>query len=210
MTHRKTKRWTPETDAELRRLYPLHDNTTIGRMLGCSESAVLNRAQKLGLKKPEGWVNVGCFQPGVRVWNAGMKGLHFGGRSAETQFKKGHRGGKALLNYKPIGTERISKDGYLERKIHDGMPLQSRWRAVHLVLWESVNGPLPKGHALAFKDGDKTHIALDNLELITRAALMLRNTYHQLPKEVATLIQLRGALVRKINRATRAQKEPAP
>jgi len=96
----------------------------------------------------------------------------------ETQFQKGMRRGVAVQLYKPIGTERLSKDGYLERKVNDDLPLQARWRAVHLVEWERVNGQIPAGHALVFRNGDKTDIRLDNLELITRAALMKRNSVH--------------------------------
>lgn len=118
----------------------------------------------------------------------------------ETQFKKGVRQGVAVKLYKPIGTERISKDGYLERKVNDGMPLQRRWRAVHLITWEAANGPLPKGHAVAFINKDRRDIRIENLELITRAELMRRNTVHNLPKPLAEIVQLRGALVRQINR----------
>jgi hypothetical protein len=125
----------------------------------------------------------------------------------ETQFKRGERRGVAVRLYKPIGSERISKDGYLERKVNDGLPLQKRWRAVHLILWESVNGPLPRGHAVAFKNGDKADIRIDNLELITRRELMARNTVHNLPKPVAQAVQLLGALRRQINRRTRDHEE---
>ena len=71
---------------------------------------------------------------------------------------------------------------------------------MHLILWESVHGPVPPSHAVAFRDGNKQHIALDNLELITRAELMRRNTIHNYPKEIAQLVQLRGAITRQINR----------
>ena len=118
----------------------------------------------------------------------------------ETQFKKGVRQGVAVRLYKPIGTERISKDGYLERKVNDGLPLQARWRAVHLVVWEALHGPVPAGHAVAFKNGDRTDIRPENLELIHRRALMARNTVHNLPKPLAQTVQLLGALRRQINR----------
>lgn len=176
-------------------------------------SSIYRAAAKLGLKKSEAYLagkdacrlrrgdNVGIntrFGKGHSPWNKGMVGLAIGGQ--ETQFKKGHRGGRAQQLYKPVGSERLSKDGYLERKINDDMPLQRRWRAVHLIEWEAVNGPLPTGHALTFKDGDKTHHALDNLELITRAELMRRNSCHQYGPEIAQLVQLRGTVTRQINR----------
>ena len=180
---------------------------------------VYSKANLMGLKKSEAYLaspaacrlrrgdNIGAefrFKPGQKVWNKGMKGLHIVGEA--TQFKPGHRGGRAAEIYQPIGAERISKDGYLQRKINDDMPLQKRWRGVHLIVWEAVNGPLPIGHAIVFRNGDKRDIRLDNLELVTRAELMRRNSYHtNYPPEVRRVIQLRGALNRKINRISREE-----
>jgi hypothetical protein len=48
-------------------------------------------------------------------------------------------------------------------------------------------------------------ITLGRLELISRAENMRRNSYHtRYPKEVAQLIQLRGALNRQINKRLKA------
>ena len=41
------KRWTAADDARLVQLYRHHSNVEIGRLLGCTEPAVLNRARKL-------------------------------------------------------------------------------------------------------------------------------------------------------------------
>ena len=47
---------------------------------------------------------------------------------------------------------------------------------------------------------DEARIALDALELVSRAELMRRNSRHaRYPPEVNQLIQLKGALNRKIN-----------
>jgi hypothetical protein len=91
--------------------------------------------------------------------------------------------------------------------VNEDLPLQRRWRAVHLILWESAHGPLPPNHAVAFKNGDKADIRLDNLELITRRELMARNTVHNLPKPVAQAIQLLGQVRRQINRRTRDEEQ---
>ncbi|WP_210237328.1 hypothetical protein, partial [Mesorhizobium sp. M3A.F.Ca.ET.175.01.1.1] len=95
-----------------------------------------------------GWLTgrTGGFEKGSIPFNKG-KPHPARGRAAETQFKKGSMTGAAAAKYKPIGTERFNKDGYLERKIHDGLPLQSRWRLVHLIRWEELNGALPAGEA---------------------------------------------------------------
>lgn len=127
-------------------------------------------------RKRLGWITgrTGHFEKGAVPHNRGKKcapgtgGLH--PNAQRTQFKGGVRQGVAVKLYKPIGTERISKGGYRERKIHDGLPLHSRWRAVHLIEWEAVNGPLPEGYALKCL-GDKQDTDPTNWEAVPRALL---------------------------------------
>ena len=212
--------WTADQKAALIESYPHLPTSWIANAMQLPIKTVYAKAAALGLKKTEAFLdsdlagrirsdsNIGAagrFQKGLIPWNKGTN-YTAGGRSAETRFKPGHRYGKARQLYKPIGTERINKDGYLERKINDDMPRQKRWRAVHIIEWEAINGPLPTGHALAFKDGDKTNRAPNNIELITRAELMRRNNIHNYPKEIAQLVQLRGAITRQINKRERKSK----
>lgn len=129
------------------------------------------------LRKRKGWRTgrTGCFAKGDAPVNKGKKcepgkgGRHPNAR--KTQFRKGERSGVAVRLWKPVGTERMAKDGYLERKIHDGLPLQSRWRAVHLIRWEAINGPVPKGFALKCMDGDRLNTDPANWEAIPRAIM---------------------------------------
>lgn len=137
--------------------------------------AVFNRDVAAGnlhaLRKRKGWRTgrTGCFTRGEAPHN---KGTHFKPPGSERgHFKKGERRGVAVKLYKPVGTERLCKDGYLERKIHDGMPLQSRWRAVHLILWEEINGPIPTGMALKALDSNKANTDPSNWEAVPRAIL---------------------------------------
>ena len=126
------------------------------------------------LCKRKGWMTgrSGQFVKGQEPMNAGKPmTAETRAKVSHTWFRKGERRGVATKLYKPIGTERISKDGYLERKIHDGMPLQSRWRAVHLIRWEEVNGPVPDGHALKCLDGDRRNTDPANWEAVPRALL---------------------------------------
>ena len=133
------------------------------------------------LCKRKGWNTgrTGCFTKGQVPHNKGRKcepgkgGNH--PNAKRTQFIKGERRGVACKLYKPIGTERIAKDGYIERKVHDGLPLQSRWRGVHLLNWEAVNGPLPKGYALKCLDGNRANTSADNWEAIPRGVLARLN-----------------------------------
>lgn len=129
------------------------------------------------LRKRKGWKTgrTGQFAKGQAPANKGRRCPEgIGGRhpnAQRSQFKKGNRTGQANLNYQPIGTERMSKDGYLERKVHDGLPLQSRWRAVHLIEWEAINGPIPDGHCLKSIDGDRRNADPSNWQAIPRALL---------------------------------------
>lgn len=124
------------------------------------------------LRKRNGWSTgrTGQFTAGQPAHNKGKK-MPFNANSAATRFKKGERRGVAVKLYKPIGTERLSKEGYVERKIHDGLPLQSRWRAVHLIRWEEIHGPVPAGHVLKNLDGDRTNTDPANWAVIPRSLL---------------------------------------
>lgn len=196
--------WTPDQEAELTRLYPTLSASEIARHLGRTKAAIKGRVNILGLRKPGEITNTGRFSPGQAPWNKG-KPFDSGGRSHETRFKPGHLSGRAADLKQPIGAERISKDGYLQRKISDDPVFYKRWRFVHIMLWESAHGPVPKGHAVAFKNKERTDIRLENLECISRRELMLRNTVHNYPEELRQVMRLKGAISKRI--ATRIRKE---
>lgn len=217
-------RWTPAEDALLRKRYADEQTAGIARDLGLPVGRVYQRAHSLGLAKsavffasdlsarirrgrqdprmiasrfPKGHVpaNKGLRRPG---WAPG--------RMATTQFQKG-RAATEARNYVPLGTERLSKDGYVERKVTDDPSLvpARRWKGVHIITWEAAHGPVPRGHCVAFIDGDKAHIALDNLECITHVERMRRNTIHRYPPALKQVIRLAGKLNRRIEAAHEKQ-----
>lgn len=187
--------WTADEDAALRLLYVEHSAGTIARTLGRTRASVKNRVNKLGLQKGH---NTGCFLPGQQPWN---KGTHYvaGGKSAQTRFKKGNR----PHTWNPIGHTRIRNDGYMERKTADSGCTRRDYVLIHHLVWRMHGGTIPRGHALVFRDGDRRNFDINNLELVTRTELMRRNTIHNYPKEIAQLVQLRGAIKRQINRRER-------
>lgn len=90
------------------------------------------------------------------------------GRMAETQFKKGG----LPPNTKPIGYERITKDGYIEVKVKmrpSSPSCNDNFILKHRLIWEEANGPIPKGYKVTFLDGNKQNCALENLALVTNA-----------------------------------------
>lgn len=40
---------------------------------------------------------------------------------------------------------------------------------LHHVIWEEHHGPIPRGHKIAFRDGDHGNCAIENLELLTNS-----------------------------------------
>lgn len=202
------KYWTPETDAMLAELYKTMSAGEIGKRLGRTRAGIKGRVHVLGLKKPEGVTNSGRFLPGQASWNKG-KQFDSGGRSHETRFKPGHRGGIALERYLPVGSERVHKGGYIQVKVNEDPVFHKRWRFVHVMTWEATHGPVPKGHVVSFKNGDPTDCRrVENLELLHRRELMLRNTVHNYPPELRQVIRLKGAISKRI--AARIKKEQHP
>lgn len=109
----------------------------------------------------------GRFKKGNVPYNKG-KHTKTVGRMAETQFKKGG----LPPNTKPIGYERVTKDGYIEVKVMERPNRETgekNFKPKHRLIWEQAYGPIPKGHNVIFKDGNKRNFELSNLELITNA-----------------------------------------
>lgn len=196
--------WTDIERAVLRKFYPDAPTAVIAAALGRPLVQVYQQARKLGLAKSSAYLaseaacrlrrgdHVGAafqFPKGHVPWNKGKKGVATGGH--ETRFKAG----MLPHNHVPVGTEVPDADGYIKRKIAE----PKTWVYVHRYEWECAFGPIPKTHALTFKDGDKTNVSLDNLELRTKREVMLRNSVHNFPPELVEVIQLQGALKRKIN-----------
>ena len=84
-----------------------------------------------------------------------------------TMFKKGN----IPNNHRPVGSERITKDGYIEIKVAE----PNKWMMKHRYVWERVHGKIPDNHVLIFRDNNKTSVALDNLLLISRGENALLN-----------------------------------
>jgi hypothetical protein len=203
----------------LRNTYPSISTKELARRLGRSVNAVYGRAALMGLHKSAEYLasldacrlrrgdHVGAssrFSRGHVPANKGLRRPGWSpGRMAETQFKPGVR----PHTWRPIGSTRFTKDGYLQRKVSDtGYPPRD-WVGEHILLWEKAHGPIPKGHALTFKDRNKGNIRLDNLELITRRELMPRNTIHNYPPELSDVIRLGAALKRQLRRRHEEQNE---
>lgn len=115
----------------------------------------------------------GQFKKGQKPHNTGKKGWSPPGSEA-TRFKKGDlppctlpTGAKTKTTPKPHRGE----PGYW--KIKTAQP--RGWVFLHRKIWEEVNGPVPSGHVLIFKDMDTDNVVLENIACITRGELVILN-----------------------------------
>lgn len=84
-----------------------------------------------------------------------------------TMFAKGN----VPPNHRPVGSERISKDGYIEVKVAE----PNKWRLKQRVVYEEAKGKIPEGCTIIFLDGNKRNFNIDNLRCITRSELLYLN-----------------------------------
>lgn len=225
--HLRTRNfWTDGELERLRELYPHQSTKQVAEALGRTESSVYGMADKLGLAKtPERLKQTGIqpgsglgaayrFQKGLIPPNKGKRMPGWApGRMAETQFKPGAKSGKAALNYRPVGTVLADPEGFLRVKVRDHGPGVRGWRSdvwplVHHRTWEKHKGPIPPGHHVAFKDGNRANCAIENLELVSRAEMMARNTFWKvIPRDLAEVIQLNGQLKRRIRSSQNGKEQ---
>ena len=106
------------------------------------------------------------FKKGHIPPNKGKKGVCAPG-CEKTWFKKGN----VPVNKKPVGSERVDRDGYTLVKVAE----PRTWKLKHRLVWEEHYGKVPRDHAIMFLDGDKTNFDISNLRLVTRNELKTIN-----------------------------------
>lgn len=106
----------------------------------------------------------GRLEKGHKPWNTGTKGLM---KANATSFKKG----QTTWNKKPVGYERVTRDGYVEVKVAE----PNKFELKHRHIWQQAYGPIPKGQVLIFKNTNTQDCRLENLELISRGELVRLN-----------------------------------
>lgn len=135
------------------------------------------------------------FKKGHTPWNKGKRG-YMGPN--KTSFKKG----EIPPNYLPVGSERVTVDGYLEVKVKD----PNVWKGKHVLIWEEHNGPVPEGHCIIFGDGNKENLDINNLICVSRGQLLKLNQ-HGLIKNDADLTRTGVIIVDLQSKINERKKE---
>jgi len=162
----------------------------------------LTKKQIQGFKKNHKITSglTGYFEKGHIPIDAIKKGQRIG---IATEFRKGNK----PLNIAPIGTEVIKSDGYRYRKIYDkGKDHRENWKQVHRLVWEAVNGPIPKNYKIIFLDSNKLNTDLNNMELITDSEMLIINR-NNLIKADAELTRTGIIIAKVIDKANKRKKK---
>lgn len=107
-----------------------------------------------------------CFKKGNVPFTKGRSWNEWApSEKTREAMRKGHfKSGHMPHNHMPVGSVVIKADGYQWKKVAE----PNRWRQLHHLVWEAVNGPIPPHHCVAFRNGDRMDVRLENLILISR------------------------------------------
>lgn len=168
--------WDDEHTEFFRFIVPGHTEREISELwearygMPLTTGQIGNRKTLLGIRSG---THGGQFVKGQPCWCKGMT-WDEQGRSPESQaasrattYKKGQNPDNAV----PVGTERITKDGYIEVKVRELRESRAndQWIMKHRMVWEEANGrEVPKGHNVTFIDHDKTNLDPSNLALVSK------------------------------------------
>jgi hypothetical protein len=191
----KRKLWLPSDVESLKLLYSDTPMFELVKKFDRNSMSISNKAYDLGLKRsteflsgPYGGrikkgerISTGTeFKKGLIPKNKGKKQSDYMNaesiaKTVATRFQKGN----VPFNHKPIGYERISKDGYVEVKVRDCNvdSKNKNFEFKHRLIWKQHHGEIPKGMNVEFLPGsDKINFTICDLVLRTRKENMVRNT----------------------------------
>jgi hypothetical protein len=202
MKRKRIRRYTPAEDQFLKENYLTLTVKELGLKLNRCETSAYGRCQRLGLVLPKelvierkcraarGAANKGRFPKGHSPYNKGMKGWYAPG-SEKGWFEQG----RTPPNWRPIGSTRLSANGYIEIKVSNTPP---RWELMHRKVWREHNGPIPKGTNIRFKDGNVQNCNIENLYAVSDADNMVLNSIQRYPPELKKAIKQVSKLKRLI------------
>jgi hypothetical protein len=189
------------------------DNYTesICKILNRSYGSVSTKAALMGLKKSDVFRKMELEKQAERLSIIGVSGRYIKGREPEnkgkkmpnevyekinhTMFKKGQQSHNSYSDWTEVlRADKKGKNYWLIK-----LPNERKLKPKHIWLWQTQNGKVEKGFNVVFKDGNQLNCIIENLECISNAELMKRNTIHRFPDELKSTIRLVNKLKRNIN-----------
>lgn len=206
--------WTPEEDDLIRKHFPVRTAEEVAELIGgsrMSRNRIWRRAKQLGVVKSPEFKSHKCFDQRKK-------------RASKYWYKSGHvpdnkgkrmpdalrerlapfwfqKGGEAY-NAKHDGAISVRKDanGHEYQFIRIA---KKEWVHLHRYMWEKAHGAVPDDHLITFINGNTMDCRLENLEMVTRKAHMLKHTIHNYPVELKKAIRAHSKLIKTIKHGSK-------
>lgn len=173
-------RWTTEMDDYFRWVVPGRSEAEISDLfearfgIRLSSPKIGNRKTHLGIKSE---TIGGRFEKGLTPFNKGKTWVELGmtPEKCANMLATCYKAGNEPVNGEkvPVGTERITKDGYVQVKVKrfsDKPGANNCWKMKHHIAWEDASGrSVPPSSVIVFADRDKHNFSADNLVCIPRS-----------------------------------------
>jgi len=196
---------TPELDKYIKENYLLMPVKTLARQIGKSGCFVRNRLRYLNLTIPAHLAIQRQLdsrkKSGEPSWNKGKKmSPEEYERMKHTFFQRGHIPHNTLKD----GDITIRRFYKAEIRYKFIRIAEGKWEFLHRHTWITNNGPIPEGMLVVFKDFNQMNCDIENLELLTREEIMIRNSIHykDFPQELIKAAQSIAILNKTIKKIT--------
>jgi len=190
------------TGQELRYLienYPNKPTVVIAEFLNIPLISVYSKAYYIGLTKSDAYKESelsGRYRGSVEAGKPyRFKKGHVPANKGKNMSPEQYKACKATMFKKGHAPHNTKQDGYISIRIDKhGRPYahiriaRGKFDLLHRQIWINNFGPIPKGMIVSFKNNDTADLRPENLELITRAENMKRNTRHNYPDDLQSAI----------------------
>ena len=173
--------------------YPIKRLATF---IGRSQTFVRNELKRQNLVIPRELIEKrkreSYYSNGHNPFNKGKKQTEYMSkesieRTAKTRFKKGREPHNTKFDFCISKRMDTSNRYYYYIRID-----KSNWVLLHRYIWEQVNGPIPDGFNVQFKDGNSIKCNIENLYLVNRKnqVFVNKNGGNKLPFEQRKSLEL--------------------
>ena len=193
---RKQHKWTNEEKEYLKSIVKNNSYKEITKKMNDRFNCDFSEGQITGFMARNKLVTGrgGHFKKGSIPWNKGLKG-YMGAN--KTSFKKG----TIPPNQVPIGTESITKGGYIKVKV--GEP--NKWKLKQRYIYEQHYGEIPNNYNIIFADGNKMNFDIDNLIAVSKSEMLILNN-NNLRFEDKELTKVGVNIAKVIDKAKKVSK----